>query len=79
MKMFSVETNMVSDNFLGALCCELVVYYCLSKYIFFAFQIDGNGNPPDRVSGSAKGLSWTKPLLSFAANNFLPLGEDVFV
>lgn len=36
-------------------------------------QSDGNGDKVDRVSGSESGLSWTKPLLNFASNNFLPL------
>ncbi|KAB1225405.1 putative sodium/metabolite cotransporter BASS4, chloroplastic [Morella rubra] len=36
-------------------------------------QRDGNGDKVERVSGSASGLSWTKPLLSFVENNFLPL------
>ncbi|KAK4593352.1 hypothetical protein RGQ29_017462 [Quercus rubra] len=34
---------------------------------------DGNGDKVDRVSGSASGLSWAKPLLNFASKNFLPL------
>ncbi|KAK4593369.1 hypothetical protein RGQ29_017467 [Quercus rubra] len=36
-------------------------------------QRDGNGDKVDRVSGSASGLSWAKPLLNFASKNFLPL------
>lgn len=39
------------------------------------YQSDGNGDKVDRVSGSESGLSWTKPLLNFASNNFLPLGN----
>ncbi|XP_062173401.1 probable sodium/metabolite cotransporter BASS4, chloroplastic [Alnus glutinosa] len=34
---------------------------------------DGNGDKLNRVSGSASGLKWAKPLLNFVANNFLPV------
>ncbi|CAN1298097.1 Probable sodium/metabolite cotransporter BASS4, chloroplastic [Linum perenne] len=36
-------------------------------------QASGNGNEPDRSSGLAKGVGWTKPLLNFVGDNFLPL------
>lgn len=36
-------------------------------------QRDGDGDKAARVSGSTSGLSWTKPLFNFAADNFLPL------
>ena len=41
-------------------------------------QRDGNGDKVDRVSGSASGLSWAKPLLNFASKNFLPLGNVMY-
>lgn len=52
----------------------------LSYYLKFngvCFQIDGDGNQPARVSGSAKELFWAKPLLKFASDNFLPLGKNI--
>ncbi|GAV60248.1 LOW QUALITY PROTEIN: DUF4137 domain-containing protein [Cephalotus follicularis] len=36
-------------------------------------KAEGNGSKAPKLSDSAKGLLWANPLLSFAANNFLPL------
>lgn len=39
-------------------------------------QKDGIGNRTGQVSGLAEQLTWAKPLLNFASNNFLPLGNN---
>lgn len=40
-------------------------------------QINSNGNIDGRALNLAGGFDWTKPLLNFAGNNFLPLGIDI--
>jgi hypothetical protein len=58
-------------------CHKLLVWYIvlLFKEISIVYQRDGNGDKVNRVSGSASGLNWAKPLLNFVANNFLPVGN----
>jgi hypothetical protein len=54
---------------------KLLIILLLFKEISIVYQRDGNGDKLNRVSGSASGLKWAKPLLNFVANNFLPVGN----
>lgn len=40
------------------------------------FQKEEKGDKGGQVLGLTERLTWSKPLLNFASNNFLPLGND---
>lgn len=53
--------------------------YCRYNYIFVNDMVIVlfQGDDASQAASSGKALIWAKPLLSFVADNFLPLGSNV--